>query len=229
MNIIIATIHDWNIRNYYKWKEPEGYKKHLITDKENLKLENVKKINPKYIFSPHWSWKIPQKIWSNYECIVFHMTDLPYGRGGTPLQNLLMRGVYKTKISAIRVSKDFDSGDLYIKEALDISTGSAGEIYEKASKIIYKMINKIVMKNLVPKKQSGKITYFKRRIPDQSRVPEDISTRRKLYDFIRMLDAPGYPKAYIKFNNFKIEFSNAIMSDKYLKCDALVINNKSDK
>ena len=29
------------------------------------------------------------------------MTDLPYGRGGSPLQNLIIRGFESTKISAI--------------------------------------------------------------------------------------------------------------------------------
>ena len=34
----------------------------------------------------------------------------------------------------------------------------------------------------------------------------DIDT---LYDFIRMLDADGYPNAYIKYGKLKFEFSNA--------------------
>ena len=30
-----------------------------------------------------------------------------------------------------------------------------------------------------------------------------------IYDFIRMLDAPDYPKAFLKLNNFKISFMKA--------------------
>ncbi len=26
-----------------------------------------------------------------FECVCFHMTDVPYGRGGSPLQNLIIR------------------------------------------------------------------------------------------------------------------------------------------
>jgi methionyl-tRNA formyltransferase len=70
------------------------------------------------------------------------------------------------------------------------------------------MIPKFLTSNLKAKKQTGNIVNFKRRTPSQS----DINTLEnksidKLYDFIRMLDGEGYPKAYIKFDNLKIEFS----------------------
>ena len=29
-----------------------------------------------------------------------------------------------------------------------------------------------------------------------------------MYDFLRMLDAPGYPNAFIKLNQFKITFND---------------------
>ena len=41
-----------------------------------------------------------------------------------------MNKVYKTKISAIKVSENIDSGDVYLKEDLDISTGSAQDIFK---------------------------------------------------------------------------------------------------
>ena len=61
---------------------------------------------------------IPKKIYSNYDCIVFHMTDLPYGRGGSPLQNLIVRGHKETKISALNVQSGLDTGDIYLKKKL---------------------------------------------------------------------------------------------------------------
>ena len=67
-NIIIATIKEWNISNYFKLKETlnSKYNFHLITQKEELTFENVAQINPKYIFFPHWSWIIPEEIYNNY-------------------------------------------------------------------------------------------------------------------------------------------------------------------
>jgi len=117
-NIIIATIKEWNIENYFKLKEKYGHEFnfHLISNSEALTEEFIQKINPNYIFFLHWSWIIPKNIYNNFNCVLFHMTDLPYGRGGSPLQNLIMNKVYKTKISAIKVSENIDSGDIYLKE-----------------------------------------------------------------------------------------------------------------
>ncbi|MFW3407089.1 methionyl-tRNA formyltransferase [Aliarcobacter butzleri] len=216
-SIIIATIKEWNIDNYFKLKKEleNSYDLYLITNQEELIYENIEKLNPKYIFFPHWSWIIPSEIYENYECILFHMTDLPYGRGGSPLQNLIMNKIYNTKISAIKVSKDLDEGDIYLKEDFDISKGSAKEIFENASNIIFKnLIPNIISQNIVPTRQNGKVVIFKRRTPEQS----DINSLKELsinnlYDFIRMLDAPSYPKAYIKLDKIKIEFTEVTLKN----------------
>jgi len=117
-SIVIVTIKEWNIENYFKLKDEYGHEFnfHLISNSEALTEEFIQKINPNYIFFLHWSWIIPKNIYNNFNCVLFHMTDLPYGRGGSPLQNLIMNKVYKTKISAIKVSENIDSGDIYLKE-----------------------------------------------------------------------------------------------------------------
>ena len=216
-NIVIATIKEWNINNYFELKKEleNEYSFYLISNKDELSLEKIEKINPKYIFFPHWSWIIPENIYKNHECILFHMTDLPYGRGGSPLQNLIINKVYNTKISAIKVSKELDEGDVYLKEDFDISKGSANEIYKNASKLIFKkLIPNILRQNPTPVRQEGDVVNFKRRTPEQSNIKmlNDVSIAN-LYDFIRMLDAPSYPKAYLELDNLKIELSEVIIKD----------------
>ena len=44
------------------------------------------------------------------------MTDLPFGRGGSPLQNLIVRGYKSTKLTAIKVQSGIDTGDIYLKK-----------------------------------------------------------------------------------------------------------------
>ena len=46
------------------------------------------------------------------------MTDLPFGRGGSPLQNLLLRDIEKTKISLIKMNNKLDQGDIVQKRNL---------------------------------------------------------------------------------------------------------------
>ena len=65
------------------------------------------------------------------------------------------------------------------------------------------------MKKIKYYNQIGKPTYFKRRKKTQSHLNfKKFKKLNKLYDFLRMLDAPGYPYAYSKLNNFKITFKN---------------------
>ncbi len=148
------------------------------------------------------------------------MTDLPYGRGGSPLQNLISRGIYLTKISAISVTKELDAGDIYCKEEIDISEGNADEIFRGVSKIVFdKMIPYIVEADPVPDKQTGEVTVFQRRTPEMSRIPDGL-TQRQIYDHIRMLDGEGYPPAYIETQGRKIVFRNAHLVNGHVIAEA---------
>ncbi len=185
-----------------------------ITDNLKFKLDEIRRINPEYIFFPHWSYIIPKEIFSNYQCIVFHMTDLPYGRGGSPLQNLILAGKKKTKISAIDVVEEIDAGDIFLKKDLSLS-GHAQDIFNKANKIIQEMIIEIVTHSPTPIPQDGTPTYFKRRQPNDSDISQ-LDNLELVYDYIRMLDAEGYPLAYMESDSLKFEFQNVSKIDNEL-------------
>jgi methionyl-tRNA formyltransferase len=131
-----------------------------------LDTEFLKKVAPRYIFFPHWSYRIPSEIWQLYECVIFHMTDLPYGRGGSPLQNLIVRGHESTVISALRCADGLDSGPIYLKVPLSLA-GSAGEIFQRAAQAIEQMILRIVHTEPSPVPQTGEPVVFARRKPEQ--------------------------------------------------------------
>jgi len=202
--IVIATIKTWNIEQAKEIKKnlSAKYNITIIDKKENLTRDKLIKLNPDYIFFTHWSWIIPANIYEEFTCIVFHSTDLPFGRGGSPLQNLIVNKVYQTKISAIKVQKGLDTGPIYVQIPISIKKGSAKEIFIKISKIIFnKMIPLILEKNMIPRPQKGIITEFKRRTPEMSNLLlAKIETIDDLYDFIRMLDGEGYPTAFIKLS-----------------------------
>lgn len=203
MNIQIITIKSWNFQNAIKLKEQDH--EHNIIVTPNITPSQIEKFNPDYIFFPHWSNKIPSEIYEKYICIVFHLTDLPFGRGGSPLQNLIIKGIYKTKITAIRATSGFDSGDIYCQEDIDISEGNAENILRQVSDIIFsKMIPYILKNKPTPIPQTGQITQFHRRTPEQSNINNVKFIG--IYDFIRMLDGEGYPSAFIDTENLHITF-----------------------
>lgn len=203
---VVATIKDWNIKEFNLRVTNYSGEWHLITHKLALNIEFLRRINPQYIFFPHWSWLVPKEILSEFNCVCFHMTDLPYGRGGSPLQNLIIRGHQKTQLSALKMEKTLDTGPIYLKKPLSLA-GSAQEIYSKSASLTFDMIEDIIKNNYLPTPQEGEIVNFERRIEKQSEVDSKQSIKQ-LYDFIRMLDADSYPHAFICHGKYKLEFTN---------------------
>jgi methionyl-tRNA formyltransferase len=204
---ILLSSKEWHDDLFEKLKESTDDEWVRIIDKKDLNLENLKIISPDKIFIPHWSHIIADEIFTNFECVVFHMTDLPYGRGGSPLQNLIVNGFTTTKISALKVRQGIDTGDIYLKSDLDLQ-GTAKEIFIRASNVMFEMILFLLKNEIEPQPQIGTIVNFKRRGPNDSDVKQ-IETTASIYDYIRMLDCDGYPKAFIETDSIKFEFSNA--------------------
>ena len=156
---------------------------------------------------------IPRAIHETFECVIFHMTDLPYGRGGSPLQNLIQRGHKETKISAQRCVAELDAGPVYLKRPLSLG-GSASEIFHRAVNIMEAMIEEVIDKEPGPIPQQGEPIFFHRRTPEQSNLRNaPVSNLNDFFDFIRMLDAPNYPLAFIEHGDFLFEFCNAQLLD----------------
>lgn len=207
-NILIVSEKSWNkeLVSYLQSTMPQ-YAFYLISQKEDFTVERIGSISPVKIFIPHWSYIIPSAIFERYECIVFHMTDLPYGRGGSPLQNLIVRGLTATKLSALRVEVGLDTGPVYLKMDLSLS-GTAEEIFVRVNKLVGKMIVEIIQNNLQPVPQEGDPVVFKRRKPEQSDM-SGLEKLEEIFDYIRMLDTDGYPHAYIEKGEFRYEFTRA--------------------
>jgi methionyl-tRNA formyltransferase len=192
-----------------------------IVRKEDFTVEKLREVKPQYVFIPHWSYIIPKEIFENYTCIVFHMTDLPYGRGGSPLQNLIVRGFVETKISAIKVEEGLDTGPVYLKRDVGLH-GTAEEIFIRMAKIIREMIERIIDEELHPVAQHGAEEVFKRRKPEDSNIAH-LETLEQLYDYIRMLDCEGYPNAFAEIGNFRLEFTRAsIKGDESIIADVRI-------
>jgi len=211
MTYVIASSKIWRPQMAGNVAERTGRKCLGISTKDQLAAEYLAELKPEIIFFPHWSHIIPAEIYNNYECIVFHMTDLPFGRGGSPLQNLIARSIYETKISALRCVKELDAGPIYMKRPLSLN-GAANEIYVRANEIIEDMIVSIIVDMPAPVEQRGEVVTFKRRTERDGNLAE-LSSLQQVYDYIRMLDADGYPKAFIETEFLRLEFSDASLKN----------------
>lgn len=203
----IAASRPWYRGLPARLKQRTGHDFFLIERAEELTAERLRELAPSKLFVPHWSKLIPEAVFGAFETIVFHMTDLPYGRGGSPLQNLIVRGHRTTKLSAIRCEAGLDTGPVYLKKDLGLE-GAARDIFERATRVIEEMIVEIIEKNPPPVAQSGEAVVFARRTPADGDLAGAASLAA-VYDQIRMLDADGYPHAFLEVGGLRFEFTHA--------------------
>ena len=212
MEYVICAYRDYGTMLYDNLKEKFNFT--LIKSKKDLSYNKIQKINPSIIFFPDWSWKVPEKIVKNFKCVCFHEAPLPKFRGGSPLQNQIIRGKTKTKTTAFIMNEEIDAGNIILQKDLSLK-GSIQDIYSRMYKNDYSLILKIIKGQYQERKQSGKPTFFKRRKPKDSELKNLNYSKRYLYNFIRMLEDP-YPNAYVKLGKQKIIFEKAFYNNNKL-------------
>jgi methionyl-tRNA formyltransferase len=213
MVYLFCGYRDWSIKLYEKLTlEYDNFV--FINSPKKLTYSFIKKIDPEFIFFPDWSWIIPKKITDNYKCICFHESNLPKFRGGSPLQNQIIRGIDKTKSTAFIMSGGLDEGKIILQKELSLK-GSLNEIFKRMIINDYTMIKKIIDGKYKLKNQKGMPTKFKRRNELQSELTNLDYSKKYLYNFIRMLDDP-YPNAFIQIGKRKIVFKNISNKNKKL-------------
>ena len=218
---IIATIKPWNIDRFHRQirKYPGDWK--LITDPSELTAERIEAIAPRYVFFPHWGQVVPNSVLEITECVCFHETDVPYGRGGSPIQNLIAAGHRETMISALQMTDELDAGPVYMKRPLSLE-GGGEEIFLRASGIVAKMIREIAETEPRPTPQMGGPVLFSRRKPDESRLSMSNESIERVFDHIRMLDASGYPSAFLEYGDLRIEFNRPALRTDGIVADVLI-------
>ncbi len=201
---IFCAHREWSLKLY---KKLQNKKKNLVLIKspKKLTLKIVEKHNPKYIFFPDWSWIVPEEIIKRRKCVCFHESDLPKFRGGSPIQNQIIRKIKQTKTTAFLMNEKIDEGDIILKKKLSLE-GNLNEIFDRMIQNDYEMILKIIKGNYKIKKQIGNLSYYKRRKPSQSELNNLNHSNEYLYNFIRMLSDP-YPNAFLKVGKKKILFN----------------------
>ena len=221
--LLLLSSRPWNSALAHRLSSQLNRPVERISEPAKLTLEVVTEIDPQWIFVPHWSHLIPESIWGSWPTVIFHMTDLPYGRGGSPLQNLIQKGHNSTMLSALRCGAGLDTGDIYIKQPMSLH-GSAEEIFLRADGLIEQMIEQIVCEEPPATPQRGEAVLFSRRTPSQSNLTSctegDLNS---WYDQIRMLDAEGYPHAFLEAHGMRLEFRRVSQRSDGLHADVKIV------
>ena len=176
----------------------------------------VKEYNPDFVLFYGWSWMIDKDIIGDYKCIMLHPSKLPKYRGGSPIQNQIIRGVNDSAVTLFIMNEEMDSGNIVFQESMSLS-GSIDDIFNRIEGLGYKGTMQFLNHPTDGVKQIEEdATYFKRRTEQQSEITlKELKEQpaKYIYNKIRMLQDP-YPNAYFKSKDGKrIIFKDAAIKD----------------
>lgn len=166
---------------------------------------NFKKIkNYDYVFVLGYT-KILPKIFieRNKLVIVIHESNLPKGKGFSPLQWQILQNKNIIKVNLIKLEPKVDSGDIILTGDLKLNGSELyDEIREKQSEVTFQLIEKFLNKKIIQyKKQKGKETFFRKRNADDSKLDINQSLK-KSFKLLRICNNEEWP-AFFYYKNHK--------------------------
>ncbi|MFC2132455.1 formyltransferase family protein, partial [Bacteroidota bacterium] len=117
--------------------------------------------------------RIFKDLYKNTHNLVVHESDLPKGKGWSPLTWQVLEGKKKIPITLFEATVGVDSGDIYLQDFIILEGHELlNEIKHqqglKTNQLIHKFIDNY--NSIRPRRQSGLETFYKRRKPEDSEV-----------------------------------------------------------
>ena len=190
------------MKNNYLLAAKDNSWSNALNEKLNILLKNynfdrvctrkelnqyLKLNNPKKIFFFHWSYIVSFDIYDSYECIVFHTANLSDFRGGSPLQNQIIKNITHSQVNALKMVSEIDAGPIYCKKSITLQ-GTIYDIWHTITATAFLLIKEIIENpNLKPIEQEGNVAFYNRL--KKNNIPFESDDLNAIYRFIQMLDA----------------------------------------
>ncbi len=131
----------------------------------------------------------------NRHNIVVHASDLPKGKGFSPLQWQILEGKNEIVLTLFEVVEDVDAGPYYMKEKLVFAgTELLHTLHDKMAKKIIEMCFSYAMnpEEYSPKEQQGESTFYSKRVEKDDELDVD-QTIREQFNHLRIADNENHP------------------------------------
>ena len=128
--------------------------------------------------------------------LVVHASDLPRGRGWSPLVWQILEGRNRITVSLLEAEDAVDSGDIWKQEVLQFE---GHELYDEINTALCETVIDLMdyaathIGDIQPVPQeNGEPTYYRRRTPDDSRLDPGKSIAEQ-FELLRIADPVRYP------------------------------------
>lgn len=137
----------------------------------------------------------------NKHNIVIHASDLPKGKGWSPLTWQVLEGRNRIPVSLFEAVAKVDAGPVYLKSYLELEGYELiDEMRAKLAGVIQGMVVMFVDKlpDVKAEQQQGSETLYRKRTPKDSELDTD-KTIKEQFNLLRVVDNERYPA----FFNYK--------------------------
>ena len=218
MKVLFCGYRDWAHALFHDLMATKhNVKFHLVNDEKTLE-SCTRHERWDIVLLVGWSWIVPDDIINNNLVMCIHPSDLPDYAGGSPLQNQILDGMTRTKVTLFKVDSGIDTGDIFDKRPMSLE-GHVQDVFNSliraSSELISDFIDKYPNHVLTPQREMGPGFVRKRLKPAQSQLfPSDIQkmTCRELWNFIRCRENP-YPNAFLKDETGTLIFKRVEFDD----------------
>tara|TARA_Y100000992_G_scaffold228469_1_gene159845 strand:- start:65 stop:709 length:645 start_codon:yes stop_codon:yes gene_type:complete len=193
LTFLFDRSNNW-ISNYINIKDFAAFKNFSFTKTYSPKEIN----NQDIVFILGYTKKLNLKfIRNNHLKLVIHESDLPKGKGFSPVQWQILDKKNKIPLTLFNINQKFDSGNIVLKDHFILKGDELyEEIREKQAKASINIIKKFL--KLFPKhkliEQKGKSTFNKKRgkIDSELNINKTIKSQFNLLRICNNEDWPAY-------------------------------------
>lgn len=136
--------------------------------------------------------------------LVIHASDLPKGKGWSPLTHQILAGENQIPITLFEANQNIDDGEIYLKDTLNLTGNELieeirGKLVLKIFDLIGAFLNNI--NQMKGTKQIGDQSFYPKRSPKDSKLDINDSIQNQ-FNLLRVVDNERYP-AYFEYHGYK--------------------------
>ena len=207
MKMIFSPVKEYAIEQNLNIYQPEK----IRNNEEFIKI--IKNLNPDLICVVAYGKILPKEILEipKLGCINLHGSLLPKYRGAAPIQWAVLNGDKKTGVTTIYMNEGMDTGDIILKEEVEIGEDeTTGELWDRLSKIgakiLVETIKQIENKTAPREKQGDNFSIAPMLNKDMAKINWEKQTANEIKNLVRGLNP--IMGAYTFLNGKKIKLWN---------------------
>ena len=236
MKLVASPVKEFAIE-----KNLEVYQPVKIRDNKDF-IDEIKTLNPDVICVVAYGKILPKEILDipKLGCINVHGSLLPKYRGAAPIQWAVLNGDKKTGITTIYMDAGMDTGDMILKEEVEIGENeTTGELWDKLSKIggslLVETLKQIENGTAPREKQGNDFSVAPMLNKEMAKIEWNKQTAQEIKNLVRGLNP--IMGAYTFLNGKKIKLwkvqvveSTEIYGDnmQILKNGTVIVSNQKD-